>query len=258
MRVPPAPSPVHPNPGSGSPRPTGNVNVLGLDGCPGGWVVAAISGAGDGPRAVSVEVADIPRVVALGRRADVVAIDIPMGLLDTGARACDIEARRLLGPVRGSSVFPAPNRVWLAARTHAEAMRLARKAGSTGMSRQAFNIVEKVRDVDAALRRHPSFRRRTHEVHPEIAFLLLNGGSVVESKKTPGGRAVRRQLLGREFGRATVNRLCQQTWPGCSSEDVLDALAVGWSAWRIARGAALALPGTVIRDAHGIQMRIWA
>src|SRR5262249_22667826 len=36
------------------------------------------------------------------------AIDIPIGLADRGARRCDVEARRCLGPGRGSSVFPAP------------------------------------------------------------------------------------------------------------------------------------------------------
>jgi predicted RNase H-like nuclease len=39
-----------------------------------------------------------------------VAIDIPIGLTETGeARTCDIEARRLVG-LRRSSIFPAPDR----------------------------------------------------------------------------------------------------------------------------------------------------
>ena len=40
----------------------------------------------------------------------VFSIDIPIGLTDSGPRQCDIQARRLLGARRGTSVFPAPIR----------------------------------------------------------------------------------------------------------------------------------------------------
>src|SRR5258708_162894 len=38
--------------------------------------------------------------------AVVIAIDIPIGLTDHGPRRCDLDARRHLGPKRGTSVFP--------------------------------------------------------------------------------------------------------------------------------------------------------
>lgn len=239
-------------------RPTGVVQVLGLDGCPGGWVVATVTSASASARTVDVEVADLGRVLSLARGARVVGIDMPMGLLQTGSRVCDVEARRLLGPVRGSSVFPAPTRAWLSATDYRDALRLARASGGAGLSRQAFNILGKVRDVDGALRRDAAFLRKAREVHPEVSFTLLNGGSVIASKKTAAGRAMRRQLLGRAFGRGTITRLCRRHLPGCGEDDVLDAVSVAWSAWRIAEGRALALPGAALRDAHGIPMRIWA
>jgi hypothetical protein len=45
----------------------------------------------------------------------IVAVDIPIGLLDsfeTGGRCCDREARKCLGPKRRASVFPAGARAW--------------------------------------------------------------------------------------------------------------------------------------------------
>lgn len=111
------------------------MRVLGVDGCRAGWVVA---GAADGPVVVPAFV----DVLALAGDDSIVGVDIPIGLAEAGPRACDMEARRLLGRGRGSSVFPAPSRSSLAWSTWADA---------TGMSRQTFNILAKVREVDAVL-----------------------------------------------------------------------------------------------------------
>jgi predicted RNase H-like nuclease len=48
-------------------------------------------------------------------KAEVIAVDIPIGLTEVGARACDEHARSELGQPRGSSVFPAPLRAVFAA-----------------------------------------------------------------------------------------------------------------------------------------------
>lgn len=76
--------------------------VLGVDGCPGGWIGAVVSADG------VVEwrlFADARAIVATLPRA--VGIDIPIGLPDDGPRGYDLAARRLLGP-RRATVFPAP------------------------------------------------------------------------------------------------------------------------------------------------------
>ena len=59
-------------------------------------------------------------VVDLGSKAEVVAVDIPIGLLEepiTGGRECDKEARLMLGTPRRSSVFTPPTRAALASAT---------------------------------------------------------------------------------------------------------------------------------------------
>ena len=79
------------------------MRVVGVDGCPGGWLAMAFDGS-------SIEPHFHPTFSELVQRySDVgcIAIDIPIGLSSTGARACDLAARRLLGR-RRSSVFPAP------------------------------------------------------------------------------------------------------------------------------------------------------
>jgi predicted RNase H-like nuclease len=128
--------------------------VVGLDGCPAGWIASVWRGPGHQPDVVllkSLERAETELPAATA----VIAIDIPLGLLDAavpGGRACDREARSLLGPGRTSSVFSPPARQALAAKTHAEASQLNRNSGPTagGLSIQAFAIFPKLRDADEA------------------------------------------------------------------------------------------------------------
>jgi len=137
-----------------------------------------------------------------------VLIDIPIGLID-GPRACDLEARKLLG-ARKSSVFPAPPR---------RLLRATRYRGQCSV--QLWNILYKIREVDAAM--SPRLQRRVREAHPECSFALLNDGPLRFSKKSPGGLAERRALMEPLFG--PMPRV-----PGAAADDVLDAYALLWSA----------------------------
>jgi predicted RNase H-like nuclease len=90
--------------------------LAGVDGCRTGWVVVTERSAAVAPTFAAV-------LAALPDDA-IVAVDMPIGLADRyepGGRECDRQARRLLGRGRGSSVFPAPPRPALGARTLAEA-----------------------------------------------------------------------------------------------------------------------------------------
>ena len=98
--------------------------VAGVDGVPGGWVVARVAG-GQVTWSVVGSAADV--LAATGGCA-AVGVDIPLGL-PTGAapRACDVACARRLGRAR-SSVFPAPPRPVLAA-TDAARRRSPSRAG---------------------------------------------------------------------------------------------------------------------------------
>ena len=82
--------------------------VMGVDGCSRGWVGVVL--AGDG-----VEALFAPTIGELAEAVDgygevaVVAVDIPIGLPDAGARRADVTARRRVGR-RSSSVFSSPVR----------------------------------------------------------------------------------------------------------------------------------------------------
>jgi predicted RNase H-like nuclease len=235
------------------------VDLIGLDGCRGGWLVAAADAA-----LASLSFALVDDLVPLVARARagraIVAIDMPIGLGDGGPRACDLAARRLLGRPRASSVFPAPCRAALAATTYRRACALSRRALGVALSREAFNILPKIRQVDAQMT--PALQARVREVHPEVVFALLagRGRGLDHPKRTREGERLRLSLLRRvaprfepedvrrELGRARVAR-----------DDVIDAMACLVAASRIRRGRALVLPeGLVERDARGLRMEIVA
>jgi len=230
------------------------VTVAGVDACRGGWLVVA-----DGPDGLRRGV--FPRfgeVIDWLAEDAVVGVDIPIGLPEAGPRACDRLARGLLGP-RRSLVFPAPLRAVLAARDYAEACTLRSRIEGRRMSRQAWNLVAKIKDVDELLARRAGLDGRVFEVHPELAFRELAGGCPMSfPKRTGAGRAQRFETLVAHFGRDVGDALDWRRGRGCAADDVLDAFAVLWSARRIGSGRALCLPDAPPTDRAGRPMRILA
>jgi predicted RNase H-like nuclease len=100
------------------------IYVVGVDGCSGGWIAA--SQRAPGADIQYRRVRTLEDLFADTVTPAVVAVDVPIGLLERGARECDVKARRLLGP-RRSSVFTAPIRPMLTATSQAEASRLRRR-----------------------------------------------------------------------------------------------------------------------------------
>jgi predicted RNase H-like nuclease len=217
--------------------------VLGVDGCPGGWVGALIEGT-----SLSWHGGSFAGLLSLD--ADVVAVDIPIGLpADARRRLADLEARLELGGQR-SSVFFAPPRVVLEAATQPEATALSRAAGSVGVSIQMFHLLTKVAEVDDLLRTRPGAAARVVEVHPEVSLRRL-GGRPLPPKRTVAGRLARLEVLRRWLPDLTV----PVPRPGrAAPDDCLDAVACAWTAARWQCGEAEVLGDEV--DGLGVPMRI--
>lgn len=229
------------------------MRAAGADGCRAGWICVARGAEGAIDACCVAHVAELLR---LDPRLDVLAIDVPIGLLDEGARECDREARRLLG-ARGSSVFPAPLRPVLAARSWEEACALRSRIEGKRMSRQAWGIAAKVREVDELLRSDPDARSRVREVHPELCFLAWAGRPMRHAKKRAAGRAERRQLVDAHFGpSAFAGVRARFARRDVADDDILDAFAALWTAERSLRGEARVLPETPPRDAFGLPMEM--
>jgi predicted RNase H-like nuclease len=230
--------------------------VAGVDGCPGGWI-AVVEETGGG--AISHRLAGTFEELTLSLGpCDAIAVDVPIGLLDSGPRLCDIAARRLLSPKRSSSVFPAPLRQMLKCSTYEESNVMRRSIEGKGVSKQSFAIISKIAEADVVIRSVGQPASRVFEVHPEVSFYGLAGHAMTCPKKRPIGREERRKHLGKVFALDTIEEV-RKAYPRASvgHDDVLDAFVALWSARRIATGAAVRLPPTEQLDGEGLAAAIW-
>jgi predicted RNase H-like nuclease len=228
--------------------------VLGVDGCRSGWCAVPVE--------VTSQVVVRPPFIATFRElldsgADVIAIDIPIGLPhDARNRACDLEARRLLGRA-WPRVFLPPVRAALEATDYRVACDAHRRVTGRMISQQCFGILPKIREVDEAMK--PAYQERVLEAHPELALAALNcGAPVLAGKTTAEGRAIRWELLRSVFPElASAPPSGRELPPGCAADDYIDALACAWTAVCALRGTARRVPEAPDTVARGLRMEIW-
>jgi len=218
--------------------------VLGLDGCPSGWVAVTLV---DG-RVADVRVVDRITDAAALLGPSEIGVDMPVGLVD-GPRDTDAAARAEL-PGRASSVFStAPRAVvegWVAGRvtSHAEATALSVEVTGVGLSQQAWRLVPKMAEVESLA----STGVRLTEVHPELAFAVIVGTPLPRKRSWPG-LALRRATLER-LGLRLPDRFPGDV--GAAPDDVVDAAVCAWVADGLASGATVrTVPAVTQQQAHG-------
>jgi predicted RNase H-like nuclease len=248
--------PVRPPANPATPR------LIGVDGCPAGWI--AVVRAGAAPPSVHL-VSRFEALLAL--EPTVMAIDMPIGLPDRvgpEGRGPERALRALLG-ARQSSVFAIPSRAAVYAGSYGEACVQAAATSDPPrkVSKQGFYLFPKIREVDEALRMDRELVTRVFEVHPEGAFMALNGfAPLAEPKKLKGrphdpGLAERRALLIAGAG-FEAEFLAAPAPRGAGADDMLDACACAWVAGRILAGVARRFPDQPLTDGHGLPVAIWA
>lgn len=235
--------------------------IAGVDGCPAGWMVVTWTG----------KPADIPnaRIIksfsgVLELPASIIAVDMPIGFPErasTGGRPACVAARARLG-ARQSSVFSVPSRAAVMCQDYRQACRINQLNSDPPkkVSRQCFNLFDKMREIDALIT--PDLQGRIFEVHPELAFWAMNGEhplalpKKVKSRPDPAGLALRRDLL--KAAGFPIDALRRGIWKSseAAEDDVLDACATAWSARRIRDGRHVQLPPDPPRDGRGLRMEI--
>jgi predicted RNase H-like nuclease len=216
---------------------------IGVDGCRGGWIAAAIYAEGWRDFRIVGRIGELdidPR--------DRVLIDSPIGLPASGRRACDLAARAMLGSAR-SRVFLDARRPLLKHRSYAAANRWGKRDGA-GVSRQLWNILPKIAELDRFVT--PERQGAIREAHPELAFARLNGGAVLPGKKTREGRALRRDLIEAGGFDAIDAWFARLRGSGAAADDLLDACALALAAREPRR-----VEGAREIDARGLRMEIW-
>jgi predicted RNase H-like nuclease len=169
--------------------------------------------------------------------AEIVAVDIPIGLPNLTPREADVKARAFVGPQRGASVFKTPPRAVIESESKQDAKRESQRLG-WAWSEQGYGMRWRILELEAVV------EDRVIEVHPEVSFCELAKGHLQHSKRTAAGISERQQLLGR-IGIHV---------PAPINDDLLDAGVAAWSAQRYARSDALPLPA---HHSKGRRLTIW-
>lgn len=225
------------------------MTVVGVDGCTSGWVAVVLGQNG------SVRAHYLSRIDALAEVVadpDVIAIDIPIGLPETGRRPADVAARSFLR-ARRNSVFFTPVRAAVEAATHAQATAASTQVTGGGISQQSYRLARKILEVEGW---RPSAPCPVFEVHPEVSFAHLLGAEASAPKKTWAGMVERRdglvaagiQLEGLDGAAARAARV----------DDMLDAAVAAWTATRLAAGTARPFPDPPPLGPSGNPVAIWA
>lgn len=230
--------------------------IAGVDGCPAGWF--RISREIDTGRLEFRILPDATSLLDVEPCPTLLAIDIPIGLPESGSRECDIEARQCLRAPRASSVFPAPVRAALTASSRAEASAITSAIDGRSVGAQAWGIYRKVREVDELMRTNQRARDVVREVHPEICFWAWAGRDPMKhSKRDSAGRAERLALVEAWLGTGVLANTRGNFSRGqLADDDILDAYAALWTANRILAGVAETLPASPPTDACGLPMQM--
>jgi len=114
-----------------------------VDGCRKGWIAIVLE---DGRFAGAEFSSTFAELLTRLTDAQVIAVDIPIGLPEgPEPRAADVEARGLLGS-RRSSVFTTPPRTVLGAPSYREANRLSKLRFDRGISTRSYALRRKIFD----------------------------------------------------------------------------------------------------------------
>jgi predicted RNase H-like nuclease len=225
------------------------MTAIGVDGCRAGWIAVEIDPAGSSCFRIGGDIAALRLP-----EAAMVYIDIPIGLPESGERGCDRAARKML-PGAASRVFLGLRRPLLAHCHDYRSANLWARSDGKGLSRQAFGILPKIAEVDAAI--SPQRQRTWRESHPELVFCRLNEGQPLASKHTPKGLAERRTII-LQHGLDEID-----LWLGAlrrsaaKPDDLLDACVLALAAREAIEGRARRVESPMASDAKGLSMAIW-
>lgn len=234
------------------------MTVVGVDGCPGGWVAVVYD---RGQFQAASVYGSIDAVWATYAEADTILVDIPIGLRASSAdpRRCDTAARSVLGR-RGNSVFPAPIRPAAHAESYEQAKQIQERYTDGSLGRQTWAICDKIAELDSFLRTTEAAQGTVREAHPEVCFWALAGGEPTSYSKTgQPAAAVWERVDILERSAADVLGSVRDAGRGLGGEagndDLLDAFALALTASE-RTGPLQTLPAEPDRDPVGLSIEM--
>lgn len=180
---------------------------------------------------------------------DVIAIHCHLSFPEedtAGGRACDKQARKLLGWPRAGAIQSPPSRHYLRTRDLDARAQKGLNPISARMLRRYAEVADEMQ---------PYRQRQVFEVHPELSFYQLNDDRPMQySKYTEDGVEERRRLV--EARIPGIDVVLDAEVPGVTARHLLDASADMVTARRIAARAVDRLPEDPEWDEQGVRMEL--
>ena len=213
--------------------------IIGIDGCKSGWFSVWENQDKSIHSAVFSNLNELKNFFKNESRL-ILGIDMPVVLSEVIPRQADQLARKLLSK-KASSVFTAPTPEMLDQSNYEKASLVSKRLFGKSMSLQSWYLFPKIKDVQTMIHHEDM---QIYEIHPELSFRAMNNEQVIlESKKTHEGFALRNALLSMHFKNFIFEDVRNQhARKDVMDNDILDALAVLWSAKRIQSNQASYLP----------------
>jgi predicted RNase H-like nuclease len=241
---------------------------VGVDGCRAGWFAVFLEE--ENENGFGWEVAIFPEFSLLidflenkySHAEPLILIDIPIGLKNggTGERLSDVEARKIL-KARKSSIFPVPCGEAVYEETYEKACEINKRLTGKSISKQAWNIVPKIRDIDRFLAKNKSYREKVREVGPEICFQSFAGFSMKYSKKKVEGFLERKEALKNANACKFVDEIIEYSLSkyrrkDLAKDDILDALAAALTAVQGSKYGFVYVPYEPEIDSIGLKIQM--
>jgi predicted RNase H-like nuclease len=213
--------------------------IIGIDGCKSGWFSVWENQDKSIHSAVFSNLNELKNFFKNESQL-ILGIDMPVVLSEVIPRQADQLARKLLSK-KASSVFTAPTPEMLNQPNYEKASLVSKRLFGKSMSLQSWYLFPKIKDVQTMIHHEDM---QIYEIHPELSFRAMNNEQVIlESKKTHEGFALRNALLSMHFKNFIFEDIRNQhARKDVMDNDILDALAVLWSAKRIQSNQASYLP----------------
>lgn len=210
-----------------------------MDGCKSGWFSVSQNTDGTINSHIFNNLSEL--INFLGIDDDLIlGIDMPVILPEIMPRKADQLARKLLGK-KASSIFSAPTHEILQQPDYQKASMVSKSLFGKSISLQSWYLFPKILEVQTILNKNNVI---VYEIHPELSFRAMNNNEVVlESKKTPEGFLIRKQLIQKNFEQFNFNEIRKKYLKkNAHDDDILDAMAVLWTTKRVLDKTASYLP----------------
>jgi 8-oxo-dGTP diphosphatase len=230
-----------------------SITSIGVDGCKGGWIAAVLKQG----RLIIDKYSSLNEVIQVYPNFDEFLIDMVIGLQSKKDHIRpDSYARKIINE-RTSTIFPAPCRQAVYAKTVSEAYDQNERVLGKKFTPLTVGIIPKMRELDSYFQENPEYKNFIKESHPEVCFARLNGKTVLSKKSEIDGMEERIRILSNYIPDLTLNKVAVHAKNlKCNIDDIVDAVCLAVTANIANQGDFDIIPENPMRDETGLLMQM--